>query len=664
MDALSTCLGTYRPPALADFLRSSARRPPLPTIAALAFALVCAAGPADTVGDANATAFEKSSARIPQQGPAMALTVAGLFSSAYQAVTRGVEPSGRGAYDPLLSEPGNVCTPAVAGRPLLLQQLVLAQAATKSETKPFKPPPMQAAGGEVPLYNNLGTMSFKVGTRNAKAQAYFDQGIRWAFAFNHAEAQRAFQTAQKLDPKLAMAWWGEALVLGPNINAPMTPEAAAPAFAALTKAIELAPSSPAKDRALIAALQKRYSADPKAERAALDAAYADAMKAVAEKYPGDDTVLTLYAESVMDTQAWDYWEAGGAKPKGRAGELLAALEKVLARNPDHPGAIHLYIHSVEASTKPDRALPHARRLAALMPGAGHVVHMPAHIYYRVGLYKESLEINKRAMAVDEQYFKTSPSDPMYKSAYYPHNIHFVLVSAQMGGDGPTALDAAAKLDASLSDAVVAQFALLEPIKAAPYLAHAIFSAPEAIFALKVPPKEQVVVSALAHYARALGFAAKKDAAGARREIDAIAAIEQQADFKPYADWAVPGKEIVQTARLVATARLADATGDLAGAAKAYEEAIAIEDALAYMEPPYWYYPIRQSLGSVYLRQGKLDAAERALRDSLARVRSNGWALAGLAEVYKRKGDAKAEAAARQAYTRAWLGGAAPDIARL
>ncbi len=366
----------------------------------------------------------------------------------------------------------------------------------------------------------------------------------------------------------------------------------------------------------------------------------------------------------MDTQPWDYWEAAGTKPKGRAAELLAALEKVLARNPDHPGANHLYIHTVEASTTPDRALPHAQRLAALMPGAGHIVHMPAHIYYRVGLYKESLEINKRAMSVDEQYFRTSPSDPMYKSAYYPHNIHFVLVSAQMGGDGPTAIDAAGKLDASLSDTVIAQFAVLEPIKAAPYLAHALFSAPDAILALKSPPKEQVLVSALAHYARALAFAAKKDATGAQREIDAIAAIEQKADFKPYTDWAVPGKEIVQTARLVARARLADAQGDLPGAAKAYEEAIAIEDALAYMEPPYWYYPIRQSLGSVYLRQGKLDEAEKALRDSLARVRSNGWALAGLAEVYKRKGDAKAEALARQAYARAWLGGAAPDIARL
>ena len=586
----------------------------------------------------------------------MALAVAAVGAL---ALTPAAGVTSEEEFDPLLDGRA-FCGPPTGPSPLL-RNLVISQ----TETRPFKPQPMQASGGEVPLYDNLGTLSFKAGTRNATAQAYFDQGMRWAFAFNHAEAQRAFQAAQKADPRLAMAWWGEALVLGPNINAPMMPDALAPALAALAKAVELAPGAPAKDRALIAALEKRYSADAKAERAALDAAYADAMAAVAQKYPGDDTILTLYAESVMDTQPWDYWEAGGTKPKGRAGELLAALEKVLARNPNHPGAIHLYIHAVEASTKPDRALPHARRLAALIPGAGHIVHMPAHIFYRVGLYKESLQINKRAMAVDERYFATSPSDPMYKSAYYPHNIHFVLVSAQMGGDGPTAIDAAVKLDAALADAMVAQFAVLEPIKAAPYLAHALFSAPDTILALKEPPKAQVLVSALAHYARALAFAAKKDAAGAEREIDAIAATEQAADFKPYVDWGVPGKEIVQTARLVAMARLADAQGDLAGAAKAYEDAIAVEDALAYMEPPYWYYPIRQSLGSVYLRQAKLDEAERAFRESLVRVRGNAWALAGLAETYHRKGDVAAEKRTRREYANAWLGDpAGPSISAL
>ncbi|QJR10574.1 hypothetical protein DSM104443_01638 [Usitatibacter rugosus] len=593
---------------------------------------------------------------------ALALAAAGVIASATLYASR-VTAGDRDpvAYDPLFAEPGVACEPGTSGRPGLLQKLMLA----KTETQPFKPQPMKAAGGDVPLYDNLGTLTFKVGTTHKKAQAYFDQGLRWAFAFNHAEAQRAFQAAQREDPKLAMAYWGEAFVLGPNINAPMMPEAIAPAMAALAKAVELSAGAPAKDRALIEALKVRYTADAKADRAPLETAFADAMKAVAAKYPADDTVLTLYAESVMDTQPWDYWDAAGAKPKGRAGEIVGTLEKVLARNPSHPGAIHLYIHAVEASTKPEKALPHARRLASLMPGAGHIVHMPAHIYFRVGLYKESLEANRRAIAADERYFKSSPSDPMYKSAYYPHNIHFVLVSALMGGDGRTALDAAGKLDASLPDEVIKAFAVLEPVKAAPFLAHAMFSDADTILALKAPPAEQVLVRSMSHYTRAIAFAQKKDFPNARKEIDALAAIEQKAEFKPYADWNVPGKEIVQTARLVATGRLADAQGDLSAAAKAYEEAIVVEDSLAYTEPAYWYYPIRQSLGSVYLRQGRLEAAEKALRDSLGRVRNNGWALAGLAEVYKRKGDAAAEKSARQAYARTWLGGAAmPDIARL
>lgn len=591
---------------------------------------------------------------------AAALAVALASFTGAVALERGISAPAKTTVDPLLDLPAAICASGTTGRPRLLQALVLAQ----RETRPFPTQPVKAADGAPPLYDDLGDVSLKAGTTNSKAQAYFDQGLRWAFAFNHAEAQRAFRAAQQEDPAFALAHWGEALVLGPNINAPMLPEAAVATWAALEKAIQLAPAAPARDRALIEALRKRYSADPTAERAALDAAFADAMKAVAAQFPDDDSIATLYAESVMDTQPWDYWEAGGTQPKGRAAEIFSTLEAVLARNPRHPGAIHYYIHAVEASATPERALPHARRLAGLMPGAGHIVHMPAHIYYRLGLFRESLDINKRAMAADEAYFRTSPSDPMYKSAYYPHNIHFVLVSAQMSGDGATAIDAAGKLDAALADETVARFPALEPIKAAPYLAHAVFSTPETVLTLKAPPKNQVLVSALAHYSRALGHAANKDAAGAQREIDAITALENSADFKPYADWYIPGKEIVRTARLVASARLADANGDLAAAAKAYEEAVTVEDSLAYMEPPYWYYPIRQSLGAVYLRQGRLDAAEQALRESLLRVRGNGWALTGLAEVYKRKGDTAAEQSTRQALQRAWFGKTAADMERL
>jgi tetratricopeptide (TPR) repeat protein len=597
----------------------------------------------------------------------MNLSLPGVATAALAAFVvaalsaRSDSPQSVETFDPLLdATPGAVCSSTSSAQPALLRHLLLAQ----SETRPFPPQPMQAADGAVTLYDNLGALGFAAGTTNATAQAWFDQGLRWTFAFNHAEAQRAFRAAQKEDPTFALAHWGEALVLGPNINAPMMPDAVAPAWAALGRAVELSASAPAKDRALIAALQSRYTAELDADRAALDAAFADAMRGVAGQFPDDDTIQVLYAESLMDTQAWDYWEADGSTPKRRAGEIVATLEKVLKRNPAHPGAIHYYIHTVEASTTPERALPHAQRLAALMPGAGHIVHMPAHIFYRLGMYRESLDINRRAMTADEAYFRTSPSDPMYRSAYYPHNIHFVLVSAQMGGDGATALDAATRLDASLSDEVVTLFPVLEPIKAAPYLAHAIFSTPDAILALKSPPANQTLASALAHYARSLGHSQRKDFDDAEREIAAITALEKSADFKPYEEWLVPAREIVQTARLVASARLADARGDLAAAATSYEAAVAIEDSLSYMEPPYWYYPIRQSLGSVYLRQDRLADAEKVLRQSLLRVRGNGWALAGLAEVYARKGDADQEQATRAAYARAWLSHTPPDIARL
>jgi tetratricopeptide (TPR) repeat protein len=558
--------------------------------------------------------------------------------------------SGNDAFDPLL-DGGAMCTAANGGQPAVLRALILA----KTETAPFQPVPAKPAMSETPvLYENLGTLTLKAGTRNAKAQAWFDQGMRLSFAFNHAEAQRAFREAQKLDPNCALCFWGEALVLGPNINVPMMPDANAPALAALGKASDLAPKAPARDRALIEALEERYSPDPKVERAKLDAAYAKAMGEVAKHY-ADDTILTLYAEALMDTQPWDYWEAGGTKPKGNGAQIVETLETVLKHNPNHPGAIHLYIHAVEASTTPERALSYANRLGRLMPGAGHVVHMPAHIYYRVGMYREALATNKHAMAVDERYFQTSPSDPLYKSAYYPHNIHFLMVSAQMGGDGKTAIDAAGKLDAAIPVEIVKMFAIMQPIKAAPFTTHAQFSDAQTILKLPAPPADLVLVDALYHYARAIAYARTADVVATQAEIDALARIEREADYKQFAEWGVPAKEIVQTARLVATGRLADVKGDLAGAAKAYEDAVFIEDSLAYTEPPYWYYPVRQSLGAVLLRQGKLDEAEKAFRESLARVRNNGWALAGLAETYRRKGDAAGEKAASRAFAKAWFG---------
>jgi tetratricopeptide (TPR) repeat protein len=589
---------------------------------------------------------------------ALAMACAGIVASMFLSRTDAASDD---TWDPLLSGNGRACGPVPNLQPTLLKAIVVA----KSETAPFQPVPPKPALGEAPvLYKDLGALGLRIGTKDANVQAWFDQGLRLSFAFNHAEAQRAFREAQKLDPQCAMCFWGEALVLGPNINVPMMPEAVAPALAAATRAMALSKSANAKDRALIEALATRYAADPAADRAKLDGDYADAMKVVAKRFPADDTIQALFAEAAMDVQPWDYWEAAGTRPKGRAQDILDALETVLKRNPRHPGAIHLYIHTVEASTKPERALPYADRLGALMPGAGHIVHMPAHIYYRVGMYRESLAVNKRALEADEHYFASSPSDPLYRFAYYPHNIHFVMVSAQMGGDAATAIDAAMKLDAAMPVDIVKQFPIMQPMKAASYSAHAQFSDPDTILKLADPGDDLVLVKAQYHYARAIAFAGKKDGAGAQREIDALAKLEANADFKALVDWQVPAKEIVQTAKLVAMGRLADASGDLAFAARAYEDAIFIEDTLVYMEPPYWYYPVRQSLGGVRLRQGRLDEAEKAFREALARARGNGWALAGLVEVYKRKGSARSEKAARAAYAKAWFGSTAPAIERL
>lgn len=566
-------------------------------------------------------------------------------------------------FDPLYSN-GTLCAPAQPGRPPLLDRLVLAQA----ETAPFQPAQQkrESASAELPpLYKDLGALHVKISTSNPRAQAYFDQGLRLTFAFNHAEAARAFRAARQLDPGCAMCYWGEALVLGPNINAPMFPEAVAPAAAAAAKAVAHAASATPPEQALIKAVARRYQASPPADRAPLDKAYADAMAEAARAFPNDDTIQVLFAESLMDLSPWDYWEAAGTRPKNRTAEMVDALERVLERNPSHPGAAHYYIHAVEASSHPDKALPYARLLARQIPGAGHIVHMPSHIYYRVGLYKEALQANLDAIAVDERYFRQSESDPIYKGAYYPHNIHFVMVSALMGGDGKTALDAAAKLDKSVGPDSLKAVGALQPVKSAPYFAHVQFSSPDTLVALPDPGPDFALVKAMWHYARAIGFARKGALADSQREIDALATIERKSNFKPITDWGVPAAEIVHTARAVASGRLADARGDLPGAIRFYEEAVALQDALPYTEPPYWYYPVRQSLGAVLLRAGRLDEAENVFRASLARTPSNAWALRGLVELYRKRGDAPALAAARKRFDTTWLGKkGGPDLSVL
>src|SRR5262245_50763850 len=397
-------------------------------------------------------------------------------------------------------------TPAAAER----AHTVLRLAQTRTEVPPTEmqaaTPAPDFANREPPLWDGLGSITYKVSTPSAEAQAYFDQGLRLAHAFNHGEAQRAFRKAQKLDPACAMCFWGEALVLGPNINLPMQEDAAAPALAAAEKARMLAAKASPREQALIAAVSTRYAKDAKADRALLDAAYASAMEKVAAQFPDDNEIAVLYAESVMDLSPWNYWQPGGREPTQRSVAIVPTLERVLARDSNHPGAIHYYIHAVEASDRPERAEPYADRLRGAMPGSGHLVHMPSHIYYRVGRYLDALADNKTAAGVDEKYLAaTNAPMGVYRLGYYPHNVHFVLASAQMAGDGPTVIAAAEKLHGLIPDEVARGIALVQPIKAAPYFAHALFSPSATVMALPDPGDAIPYVKAMWHYARGIAY---------------------------------------------------------------------------------------------------------------------------------------------------------------
>ena len=512
------------------------------------------------------------------------------------------------------------------------------------------------ADSDPPLWEGLGPVSYKITTSSAQAQAYFDQGLRLTFAFNHGEAQRAFRKAQKLDPACAMCFWGEALVLGPNINLPMQEDAVVPAFATAQKAKALAGNASAREQALIAALAERYSQDAKADRAPLDAAYAAAMGKVAAQFADDDEIAVLYAESVMDLSPWNYWQPGGRDPNPQSAPIVPALEGVLARNPSHPGAIHYYIHAVEASDRPERAEAYADRLRGAIPNAGHLVHMPSHIYYRVGRYLDALADNKVAVGVDEKYL-TETGAPMgvYRLGYYPHNIHFVMASAQMAGDGITVIAAADKLRGLIPDELARGIALVQPVKAAPYFAHAQFSTPDAILALPDPGDTIPYVKAIWHYARGVAQAARHDFDAALAQANAVETIERTADFSLLNASGVPAQEVLKLARTVILGRIAQAQGNFASAVEQFAQAALIQDALPYTEPPYWYYPVRQSLAAALLQAGRLPEAEDQFMRALKRAPANGWSYFGLLALYQARGDTAAAAKAEADLARTWVG---------
>ena len=537
---------------------------------------------------------------------------------------------------------------------VLLGLMIGASGALAHESTPSKHTSAEA-DTLVPLYDNLGDLTYSITTNNKEAQRYFDQGLRLSYAFNHAEALRAFRQAQQFDPDCAMCYWGAAFVLGPNINAPMDDAAGHPAVGAITKAQALAPQTSAREQTLIGALAKRYTTDAATERAALDQAYADAMAQAAQRFPDDDDIAALFVDALMNLSPWDYWEKDGVTPKGKIGDAIRTTETVLARNPNHPGAIHFYIHLTEASATPERAEPYADRLAASMPGAGHLVHMAAHTFFRVGRYVDSIEINKAAVQADEAYLAKVHEPGIYRHGYYPHNIHFVLISAQMVGDRQTALEYAKRLEGKIPDDEAERVGWIQAIKLAPYFAHVQFSSSETILAIPDPGGKFPLVQAMWHYARGVAFASKGEVESSRREATEIAELHEKTGNNYPADVAGAAPDVLRIAQHVVQARSAQADGDAERAVKEFQAAAAIQDTLPYMEPPFWYYPVRQSLGAALLQAGRAEEAERAFEQSLQQFPKNGWALYGLMQAQQAQGKSAAAQATEQRFKQAWAG---------
>ena len=498
----------------------------------------------------------------------------------------------------------------------------------------------QRAGA--PLFEGMGDYHMPITTADFNAQRYFDQGMVLAFGFNHAESIRSFRAAQTMDPTCAMCFWGEALATGPNINvtsngeAIMTPAQRADARAAIDQALALMDSVSPKEQDWIRALNQRYDGQADTPRDPLDRAWANALADMVSRYPNDTTVASVYAEALMNTMPWDYWGPNGeAKPDTQA--VIASLEAVMEANPDHPLALHLYIHALEASSNAEKAEPAADLLANLVPGSGHLVHMPSHIYFRVGRYRDSALANIRAAEVDEAYIAQCNAQGFYPALYYPHNIHFLWASATMQGQSALSLDSARRVVANVRVEQVEQFPTIQFFRTVPMLSLVRFARWEEILEEPEPYKPFAFARAIWHYGRGVARTALGDAEAALIELAAIEALEPEVD-EIFMGNVYPARALLEIAKSLLRGEMAYRAGDAANAVLAFEEAVTLQDALPYTEPPFWYYPTRQSLGAALLASNRLAEAQAVFEEDLEQYPMNGWSMFGLAEALRRQGD--------------------------
>ena len=492
---------------------------------------------------------------------------------------------------------------------------------TGAQTKPS-----EVTERGAPLFNDLGNHQYPISTKSPHAQKYFNQGLILTYGFNHAEAIRSFEEAIRLDSNCAMCYWGVALALGPNINKPMDAADGPRAWDALQQAKRLAANATEKEKAFINALETRYSEKSVTDRRSLDLAYANAMREVMKRYPDDLDVATLFAEALMDTMPWDYYMED-RRPKAVTVELIRALEFVIAKDPQHPGANHYYIHAVEASPYPERALPSAERLGEIAPGAGHLVHMPSHIYLRVGRYHDATLANEEAVKADQSYISQCRAQGFYPVAYYPHNRHFLWYTSGMEGRSELSIRTAREIDRMNDHQNLAEGKRFDPLLV---LTLARFGKWDEALALPHPPPDQLFAAAMFHYARGMAQAAKLNLEATQQELAALERIASNPQIK-VADQAfpLPGEKLVGLSRHVLAGELAGRRGQAAEMNQQFTTAIQLEDELPYMEPPYWHHPVRQIYGAALLQAGKAAEAEKIYREDLERHPANGWSLYGL-----------------------------------
>ncbi len=508
------------------------------------------------------------------------------------------------------------------------------------------------ANQPIELMPEFGEHHHPVTTSNAEAQRFFNQGMVLIYGFNHDEAVRSFQRAAALDPNLAMAHWGIALAMGANINLGPLPEREKAAHEAIQKAIALLPKASEKERDFINTLAKRYSGDPQTDRGELAITYANAMRELAKKYPDDMDASTLFADSLMNLRPWKFWGKDGSPAEGTE-EIVATLEYVLKHDPTHIGANHLYIHAVEASGKPERALPSATRLGKLAPGSGHLVHMPAHIYLQTGDYEESALANEAAANADRAYLKKSNAQGMYPAMYYSHNLHFLHETYNRAGRFADAKRATDQLAANVK-LYLKEMPMLEAFLPSTTFTLVTFNKWDEMLKCPEPDASTPITRALWYYGRCLALSATGKLAEAEREMQIFEKL--RGEISGDMVWGLNSASSVLTiASLLTQARFAQAKGDLPKAVELLRQAVAAQDALNYDEPPGWYYPIRQSLGAALLRAGKAGEAEQEFRKALDTMPRNGRLLFGLLESLKAQGKMHAVKIVEREFERAWKG---------